>query len=175
MPNRKSIPHIGGADRVPDDRLGEQGQSVTTEPTRVVLVQCTSAKRDEEAAARVLYDESSYFRKQRTYAQTADRWFIQSAEHGLVDPDTRLEPYDTRPSDRDDVDAWAEGIAADLVDAVGTNAVVEVLGGKAYADPLTPALEARGVDVLEPLRGQRIGKRQSTLDTMATRSLGEFA
>lgn len=167
---------LGGADRVPDERLGEQGQPVTNDPTHVVLVQCTSAKRDEEAAARVLYDPSSYFRKQRTYAEaTADRWFIQSAEHGLIAPEDRLAPYDTRPGDLDDVDEWADEIAADLAETVGTNAVVEILGGKAYADPLTPALEAYGMDVHEPLRGQRIGTRQSTLDTMATRSLGEFA
>jgi len=142
--------------------------------THVVIAQCTSAKRDGEHAARDLYDESSYFRKQRAYAETADAWYIQSAKYGLVEPDDVVESYDTHAKDIDDPETWAAETAADLAERVAADATVEALGGKNYADPLTPELEARGYDVLEPLRGQRIGTRQASLDDMTNRTLEAF-
>lgn len=131
---------------------------------RVVIAQCTASKRTEPAAARDLYDESAYFRRQREYAEArGDTWFIQSAKHGLLDPDETVAPYNKHAKNVDDPDEWAEQIAAELASTTPTDAVVEILGGKAYADPLTPALEARGFDVVEPLRGLGIGKRRSRL------------
>jgi hypothetical protein len=130
----------------------------------VVIAQCTGSKRDEPAAARELYDESAYFRRQREYAEArGDVWFIQSAKHGLLGPDERIEPYDKHAKNVEDAEEWAEQIAADLSERVPEAAVVELLGGKDYADPLTPALERRGFDVVEPLRGLGIGKRRSRL------------
>lgn len=143
---------------------------------RVVLVQCTSAKRDDRAQAGNIYDESDYFVKQRAYAKAhGDEWFVQSAEHGLLQPTTRIDPYDTRPSDLSDVDQWGENIADDLVRRVPDVEIVEVLGGKKYADPLTPALERRGLEVLEPLRGQRIGERKRSLAEGVQKTLGGSA
>lgn len=143
---------------------------------RVVLVQCTDQKRDDAAPAADLYDESDYFRKQRAYAEAvADRWFVQSAEYGLLAPSMDVEPYDTRPSDLEDVDAWAGEIASLLAEEVPSDATVEILGGAAYADPLTPALERRGFEVIEPLRGQRIGERKRSLKRMVDRRLEGFA
>jgi len=70
--------------------------------TRVALVQCTASKRDGKHPARLLYDESTYFRKQRDYAEaTADEWFVQSAEYGLLRPDECVESYDTHAKDLD--------------------------------------------------------------------------
>lgn len=132
--------------------------------SHAVVAQCTSSKRDAPAPARDLYDESAYFRRQRGYAEVkGDVWVIQSAKHGLLRPDDRIEPYDKHAKDIDDPEAWAEQIADDLAEAIPEDAVVELLGGKAYADPLTPALERRGFDVIEPLRGLGIGKRRSRL------------
>jgi len=142
---------------------------------RVVLVQCTSAKRDEPAPARDLYDESNYFVKQREYAEAvADRWFIQSAKHGLLEPDQLVEPYDKHAKNIDDPDMWGERIATTIEEKFD-EAIVEILGGKRYADPLTPALEKRGFDVIEPLRGQGIGTRMSSLMDMRNRKLEGFA
>lgn len=144
-------------------------------PPRVIVCQCTSTKRDKTAEAREMYMPSAYFRKQRAYAEaTGDYWFIQSAKHGLLSPTDRIEPYDKRPRHIGDVEAWAASIAASIDEAIGTPAVVEVLGGKAYADPLTPELEALGYDVLEPLRGQLIGTRQQTLKRKTNQQMGAF-
>jgi hypothetical protein len=143
------------------------GQS-TTRTERVVLAQCTNQKRDGCHPARELYDESTYFRKQRAYAEAAaDEWFIQSAEYGLVHPDEEIESYDTHAKDIDDAEAWAESIADDIEARVPNDATVEILGGRRYADPLTPELERRGFDVVEPLRGHGIGVRMSKLGDMA--------
>ena len=143
---------------------------------RVVIAQCTDSKRDGEHAARDLYDESDYFRKQRDYAEAVgDEWYIQSALYGLLHPDDVVDSYDRHAKDIDDADAWAAEIADDLEAAVPGNAVVEVLGGKRYADPLTPELEERGFEVHEPLRGQRIGKRRQSLAKMANTKLEGFA
>lgn len=148
----------------------------TSHNEHVVLVQCTKSKRDGEHAARDLYDTSDYFVKQRAYAEAvADEWFVQSAEYGLVHPDDVVETYDAHASDLEDADGWAEDIADALEANVGPEAVVEILGGAAYADPLTPELELRGFDVLEPLRGQRIGTRKRSLAAMTNTRLEEFA
>jgi hypothetical protein len=134
-------------------------------PTAVVL-QCTNKKREEEAAACDLYDPSTYFRKQRAYARaTGAHWYIQSAKHGLVHPDVLVKPYDQRAEGISEPDRWAENIAESLA-GNHEGGVIEVLGGGAYADPLTPALEKRGFDVLEPLRGLGIGERMAKLDQM---------
>jgi len=141
---------------------------------RIVLVQCTSSKRQEPALARDLYDVSDYFVKQRAYAAAvADCWYVQSALHGLVHPDEVIEPYNVRADDLDEPETWAEEIAEELADR-HADAVVEVLGGMSYADPLTPELETRGFDVSEPLRGQPIGKRKQSLMDKTNRSLEAF-
>lgn len=131
---------------------------------RVVLVQCTNSKRDGTHRAANLYDTSTYFRKQRRYARAvADRWFIQSAEYGLVAPDAVVESYDTHAGALEEPRAWARQIAAELSSRVGRGRV-ELLGGSDYADPLRPELKARAFDVAEPLAGKKIGDRMKWLD-----------
>jgi|AKVG01.1.fsa_nt_gi hypothetical protein len=76
---------------------------------RLVVAQCTSEKRDEKAVAADLYDESNYFRAQRAYARTADKWAIQSAKHGLLWPHEEVHPYNKTPDDIDDVEYTVEG------------------------------------------------------------------
>lgn len=131
---------------------------------RIVLVQCTNQKRAGTHRADTLYEPSAYFRKQRRYARAvADRWFIQSAEYGLVAPDAVLDSYDTHADDLDDPAGWARRIAAELSNRVGRGCV-ELLGGRAYADPLCGELTTRGFDVAEPLAGKGIGDRMQWLD-----------
>lgn len=98
----------------------------------------------------------------RAYAEaTGEMWFILSAKHGLVDPETVIEPYDAYGLS----DTQAKEIAREVAMQA---AYVELIGGKEYSNPLTPELEQRGVDVVELCRGQRIGKRMQTLDRKTT-------
>jgi hypothetical protein len=144
---------------------------------RAVLVQCTKDKRDGTHEARDLYDTSAYFRKQRSYARAAgDSWYIQSAKYGLLEPTDSVPAYDLHAGQLgvDDRFEWAERIASALT-SYPAPTVVEILGGAAYADPLTPELEQRGIDVVEPLRGLGIGERMAKLDEMTNESLEAFA
>jgi len=136
--------------------------------TRIVLAQCTAKKRDGRHRAKDLYDDSTYFRKQRAYARAkGDYWLILSAEYGLVDPNSTIDSYDTHVDDLNDTDAWARDIATDLADGSATPpATVEILGGRSYADPLVPELESLGYDVVEPLCGLGIGERMAKLNEL---------
>jgi hypothetical protein len=61
----------------------------------VALIACSKMKVEEQVAAKDLYS-LPLFKMSRGYAErNADRWFILSAEHGLLDPETTTSPYDT--------------------------------------------------------------------------------
>ena len=69
--------------------------SAPTETT-IGLVACAAAKLPHPAPARDLY-VSQLFRKASAYAAaTCDGWYILSAKHGLVHPDTIIEPHDLK-------------------------------------------------------------------------------
>ena len=125
---------------------------------RIVLIQCTNSKRDEPAPARNLYDQSYYFRDYRSYAETfGDEWYILSAKHGLLKPETVIEPYDERGISEEQAIAIADYLAG----RVTANTTIELLAGMDYTDPLVPELERQTpADVVEPHRGLPIGKRR---------------
>lgn len=131
----------------------------------IVLVQCTATKREQRSVARELYAASSYFCAMRKYAEAkGDAWFILSAEHGLITPDTELDPYNTWIGDVD-TEEWAAGVREELETYVGAGETVELVAGKKYADPLQDALADSDFVVVEPFEGLRIGKRKAALKT----------
>lgn len=95
-------------------------------------------------------------------------WGILSAEHGLVRPEDWLEPYDTYIGNVDS-EAWAEEVLDVLLDDLDRldDPTVTIFAGSKYVDPLVPDLEAKGYEVLDPLRGLMPGERMSELDEMA--------
>jgi hypothetical protein len=130
--------------------------------TDATLIQCTNTKRDHEAPARMLYDESAYFRKMRAWAESrGGRWYILSAKHGLLSPDEPVAPYDERGLSEEQ----AKQIAFEL-DERAINRVY-VCAGRDYLDTLTPALEEVCIDVVDPFGGLQIGERLSKLDKLA--------
>lgn len=79
----------------------------------LAIIGCGDAKVDESAKARNLYS-SNYFGLKEEYGDHfADDIAILSAEHGIVDGDEVLEPYDTHISDRDSSELIRE-VADDL-------------------------------------------------------------
>jgi hypothetical protein len=61
----------------------------------VALIACSKMKVEDQVAAEDLYS-SPLFRMSRSYAErNAHRWFILSAKHGLLHPETITSPYDT--------------------------------------------------------------------------------
>lgn len=123
------------------------------------LIQCTNAKRDEATVARDLYDESAYFRKMRSWADSrADPWFILSGKHGLLRQGDYVEPYDAKGLS----EQQAEDVADEL-DSMGVD-VIHICAGGSYTDELIPELERCGMDVIEHCTGMRIGERMQKLD-----------
>ena len=58
------------------------------------LVSCGAHKQPFPAPGEFLYT-SQLFRRSRAFAvETMDRWFILSAEHGLLSPEEIVSPYD---------------------------------------------------------------------------------
>ena len=82
----------------------------------VGLVACCRAKLAQPAPAADLYS-SPLFRLPRQYVERyADRWFILSAQHGLVAPATMLAPYERSLNARPQAERrrWAAAVAAQL-------------------------------------------------------------
>jgi hypothetical protein len=129
---------------------------------RAILVSCAATKLDHPAPAADLYT-SPLFSKARSYAEASGHpWFVLSARHGLVEPGTVLEPYDTKLSDLmpGERSAWADLVARALYyRGFGGWGVFEIHAGDAYARPLRDALALIALDILEPLAGLGIGQR----------------
>jgi len=107
-----------------------------------------------------LYDESTYFNAMRAYATAKnDEWYILSAKNGLVHPDTELHPYDEFGLSKAQATQIAEKLPEFGVDTV------EMVAGKKYVEPLTPALETRDITIIDKFKGLKIGERVAKLNT----------
>ncbi len=77
----------------------------------------------------------------RAYAEAnADRWYILSAEYGLVRPDQTLEPYERTLNRMGSADreAWAARVRHQLDEVLPNRAHVIVLEGTRYRENLIP-------------------------------------
>jgi hypothetical protein len=130
-------------------------------PLRVALVSCVKSKQSVPAPARDLYT-SALFRGLRAYAELhADRWYVLSAEHGLVEPSAVLAPYEKTLNRmrRVDRDRWAAKVQQQLGEVLPESAEVIVLAGERYREELIPFLTERGCSVTIPLKGMPFGKQ----------------
>jgi hypothetical protein len=123
------------------------------------------SKLGRPAPARDLYT-SALFRAYREYAETnADSWFILSAEHGLVDPDAVLAPYERTLTKMAKVQRgdWAVRVKAQLAEKLPVGADVTILAGERYRETLVPFLRSRGHRVEVPLEGLPFGRQLQRL------------
>ena len=61
---------------------------------KTALIFCTKSKQNYSCTAKELYSKSDLFRKEYRFAKTfADKIYILSAKHGLVDENEVLTPY----------------------------------------------------------------------------------
>lgn len=130
----------------------------------VYLLACVSRKAPTAEAARELY-RSPWFRKARAWVEARlapqDRWFILSAEHGLLPPEQLTAPYEkslTRmkaPARK----AWAARVLPALERQLRPGDHVVFLAGTRYREGLVPAVKALGATVHVPMEGLGIGKQ----------------
>lgn len=131
---------------------------------RLVLVGCVSSKLAQPAPAKDLYT-SPLWQKRRAYAEESGMpWGILSAEYGLVDPGTVIEPYDTYMGDQSSEyqRSWSNRTADQILDRVrGLGiAAVEVHAGSSYLEHgLINRLNSADVKVFWPLKGLRFGEQ----------------
>jgi len=127
----------------------------------VGLVSCSKAKLAEPAPARALYEPSYVFARSKVYVeQRCDAWWILSAKHGLVHPDTVLAPYDETLSKMPKAarDSWAACVRETLRKRyAGIRVKFLLMAGQLYAKAV------EGLAVEEPLKGLSTGHRRRWL------------
>jgi hypothetical protein len=141
-----------------------------TTTTRVGLIGCGAAKAAAPTPARELYT-GNLFRKSADFVErTCDLWYVLSAKHGLVHPDTVLTPYDVRlgrnhrDPDRDGppIMEWRtrvlEALKVELADV--PNPTLVVLAGKQYR----VILDGIEWPAAVPMRGLGIGQQLAWLN-----------
>ena len=144
----------------------------------VGLVGCASQKLTRPAPARQLY-VSPLFRKASAYAEaTCDRWYILSAKHGRVHPDTIIEPYDMRLGTNHPtsppIQAWAD-MVRDQLDAelAGLeDATLVVLAGEQYRTILRDSRWPSEVPMKGLGIGQQLGWLTAELNTRGPAEAG---
>jgi len=131
---------------------------------RIGLVGCVKSKQSTARPAKDLYT-SALFRGRRAWVEkSCERWFVLSAEHGLLGPDEIIAPYDVslkaaHPSQRR---TWAKKVLADLEQTLGPLAphTFEIHAGSAYRDHgLIEGLREKGATVEIPAVGLRQGEQ----------------
>jgi hypothetical protein len=138
-----------------------QTREPSTRAQAIALVSCVGKKRAVPSLARDLYT-SPLFKGMRLFAEThAGQWYILSAEHGLLHPDTIVVPYERTLSKMSlgDRQVWGERVRAQLQANLPVGAEVLLLAGERYRQPIEPFLRDRGHSVAVPLRGLGIGQQ----------------
>jgi hypothetical protein len=131
----------------------------------VALVSCVKMKDDRPMPAKDLY-VSPWFRMARSYVErNAQAWFILSAKHGLVDPETVIEPYELTLNDMsaDERHEWSMSVIRQIAEKELCGDTVMILAGKHYRQVLQGALYLRYRDVQVPMGGLQLGEQLSWL------------
>ncbi len=137
----------------------------------VALVGCSARKLERPAPARGLYT-GVLFQYARTWVTgNGWPWHVLSAEHGLVDPDQVLEPYDTRfrqsaPSE------WVDEVWQSLLERYdGLTVHFKLLAGLPYRVQLMRRIQDHlGWTAEAPLAGLGIGQQIAWLRERAAKA-----
>lgn len=131
--------------------------------TRTAFVSCVKTKSTTPELAEHLY-VSPWFRMAREWARrNAERWFILSAEHGLLSPSTMVDPYETtlnRMMIRDRKQ-WALRVMHQVDDLGVRGDTAFLLAGERYREFLLTPLLTRFENVKVPMKGLQMGQQLS--------------
>jgi hypothetical protein len=92
-------------------------------------------------------------------------WFILSAEHGLLDPEAVIAPYEKTLSNMSvrERREWARRVIGEMQTRLPACEDIVVLAGARYREFLMSYLATRAKRVTVPLEGLRIGEQLSWL------------
>lgn len=110
------------------------------------LVTCGNSKRDKRDVSWRLY-KSDQFKKFWAAGSAIGVPFIMSAEHGLVGPDERLDPYDEslNKKSKEYRYHWAVDVVTDLNQRFEC---IVLFGGRKYVEPMKEAISEYRADVV---------------------------
>lgn len=128
------------------------------------LVGCGKAKQSKPAAARDLYTGSLTRLAIRWMDRNCELFFILSAKHGLLHPDTVIDPYNVKLSDYSDEEreSWGNWVADELEKLFNYQPIpFMVLAGSDYSNAFMPKITSLGLHeyVYEACRGLKMGSR----------------
>jgi len=107
---------------------------------------------------------SDWFKKARYYVEaTGAPWFILSAEHGLVHPESVISPYEKTLNQMGIAErrAWANKVVTQMQTQLPPCDEIVVFAGARYREFLMDYLQRRAKQVVVPLEGLRIGEQLS--------------
>ena len=150
---------------------------VTSNGATPILVSCCGPKQCHPCRAQHMYTSTTFLLAKRYAILSAKPWYILSTKHGLLHPDSHIEPYDLRlgrPGDDGRLE-WASMILRQLdQDRSFDCRKIELLAGYDYCRTLVPALQKRGFEVQQPLVGLGHGQRQRWLRLHSSRMTPGF-
>lgn len=128
---------------------------------RLALVSCTGPMRAQPSRARDVF-LSPLFKELCAYAEReADAWFLLSAEHGLLDPETVITPTATGISRKDSAARreWARLVIEQLTPHLSGVERVLVLANARAREFLLDFLSREGREVEVPMDGLSLGEQ----------------
>jgi len=127
----------------------------------ICFVGCVKQKRSYRAPAKDLYVSTLFSRSRRLAEQAFDRWYILSAQHGVLSPTDPVAPYDATLNTMSirERRAWSERVVTAIAALALPGDRLTFLAGARYYEFLMEPLKARGYQVELPLQGLSLGKR----------------
>ncbi|MEJ2345577.1 MAG: hypothetical protein P8076_15550 [Gammaproteobacteria bacterium] len=145
----------------PKQLAPKSGQPLSS--SAVYLVSCVSSKQPVRAPARELYVSTWFLKARRFVEATGMPWFILSAEHGLLNPEEEVAPYEKTLNAMavNERRTWARRVIDAMDRRLPHADRVVVLAGARYREFLLGYLKERFRIVEVPLAGLRIGEQLS--------------
>ncbi|MDD9744733.1 hypothetical protein PVW49_12265 [Marinovum sp. PR37] len=137
---------------------------------QVILVSCVAGKKPALNRAADLYTSAWFIKARRLVEAAGAPWFILSAEHGLLDPETMVGPYDKTLNTMSAAErrAWAKQVRHQMDATLPDADEVVVLAGNRYRECLMPYLRACFPEVSVPMQGLTIGRQLSWMSNAKT-------
>lgn len=158
--------HPRGAGR---KQVGPRSESSKPAGRRIGLVGCVAKKLPHPARARDLFISQLFAGRVSHVAAHCDEWLILSAEHGLIEPDQELAPYDEALKSLPAAErrAWSDRVLRQLRERLGSleGLRFEVHAGREYwAFGLRDGFIAGGASFEYPVERLGIGQQLAWYD-----------
>jgi hypothetical protein len=133
-------------------------ESPITSPdmVNIFLVSCSNRKLEHAAPARDLYTSPTFQASRQLAELRGSTWFIISAKHGLLSPETVIAPYDVSLSSFSSEERvqWANCVTEGIREFVPTRSEITFLTDDLYAEHLTSRLRGLGYRIRLPFLGR---------------------